>query len=484
MIFLCIDAGTTNIKAALVRDTGEFIDVESKSIYISMPKIGVCEMDMDELWSSICEVINLLRIKNKSIWHEIEGIGVCAQGDGAWLIDEEHKPFRPAVLWNDTRNGTISAGELNDINKNCIEMNTTPLFSGAFPVIMKWLKMNEPENYKKTRWILHCKDWINFKLTGNISTDTTDASTAAFDIFHKNYRNEILEMLDIGEIRDCLPKVLNSSQIMGSLSEECSLVTGIRLGIPVIAGAIDVLSVATGCSLVEPGQKGSIIGTTLSNFIVLDECSARELKNEKGSILCHTKPGRYIRQMSALSGASTLDWIRKEIAEGTTFDYLESKLKEIPIGSNGVVFLPFLFGERAPFRIPNASASFIGLRVNHTKYDMIRASFESLAMVLYDCYQNLPESNPGLIVAGGGANNELLSQMISDTLGETVTRIDLKELGILGVLRLLKAGLIHGDDQNETGLKETYPILENHENYMKLYETYGKWKDVMISNWI
>ena len=483
MVFLCIDAGTTNLKAALVSNSGEFIDISNKDIAISMPEIGVCEMDMNDHWDSLCQVLDALHRKNPSVWTKIQGIGICAQGDGAWMLDENHQPVRSAVLWNDTRPGTLASEELTRINKICVEKNVTPLFAGAFPIILQWLKKHEPENYHRTRWILHCKDWINYKLTGNISTDITDASTSIFDIFEKKYRTEILDLLDISEVRECLPEVLESSAIMGAVSEEIAGRFGIRQGVPVIAGAIDVLSVATGCDLTGPGQKGSILGTTLCNFVVLDEALAKKCKGEMGSVLCHTKPGLYIRQMSALSGASTLDWVRKEIAQGMPYAEMETLLKEIPLGSSGVMFLPFLFGERAPLRLPNANAVFLGLRVNHTKFHMVRAAFEGLSMALYDCYQYLPASRPGLTVAGGGARNEFLCQMICDTLGEPVIRNHQKELGILGVSKLLSDAFEGNPIQSEPGPREIHPNLKNHESYMEIYDRYQRYQNLMKPFW-
>lgn len=483
MVFLCIDAGTTNIKAALVTNSGEFIDISSKDITISMPDIGVCEMDMDSHWDSLCQVLDELHLKNPSDWKEIQGIGICAQGDGAWILDENHQPVRRAVLWNDTRPGTLASEELSRINKICVEKNVTPLFAGAFPIIMHWLKKHEPENYHRTRWILHCKDWINYKLTGHISTDITDASTSIFDIFEKEYRTEFLDLLDITEIRECLPEVMESSAVMGRVSEEIAARFGMEKGIPVIAGSIDVLSVATGCGLTSPGQKGTILGTTLCNFVVLDETNAKKCKSEMGSVLCHTEPGLYIRQMSALSGASTLDWVRKEIAQGIPYAEIETKLKEVPLGSSGVLFLPFLFGERAPLRLPNANAVFFGLRVNHTKYHMVRAAFEGLSMALYDCYQYLPASKPGLTIAGGGAKNEFLCQMICDTIGEPVIRNHQKELGILGVSKLLNNAFKGELMKSESGPSEIAPNLINHGHYMEIYDRYQKYQTLMEPLW-
>lgn len=481
--FLCIDAGTTKIKAALITSESEFIDIASKSVKVSMPAAGICEIDMEEYWNDICEVIAMLHAQNMNHWDEICGIGVCAQGDGAWLLDENGEPLRPAILWNDTRAGTIQKEELNIINEKCIALNTTPLFSGAFPIIMNWLKKNEIANYNRVRWVLHCKDWINYKFTGNIATDVTDASTAVFDIFDKKYCYEILDWLDIGEIKDCLPDVCLSSEIVGTILNDVSQNLKIPEGVPVITGVLDVIAAATGNYLMHPGQKGSILGTTLANFVVLNEEEAKKSLGNLGSVLCHTESGMYIKQMSALSGASSLDWIRKIMDEDTSYFDLECKLNEISIGSNGVLFLPYLFGERAPFRLPNASAVFLGLRVHHTKYDMIRAAYEGITLALYDCYQNLPKHRNVLHVAGGGAQSDFLCQAICDCVGEPVVRNQIKELGILGVSYLSQKAFGQEPKINKQNLTHFYPNHTNHKIYMQMYQQYTKYKNVMIQQW-
>ncbi len=480
--FLCIDAGTTKIKAALLTSESDFICIASKNVSVSMSSPGVCEIDMEEYWKDLCEVITTLRC-NSPHWNEICGVGVCAQGDGAWLLDENGEPVRPAILWNDTRPGTIQKEELSQINEKCIALNTTPLFSGAFPIILNWLKKNERERYKRVKWVLHCKDWINYKLTRNIATDVTDASTAVFDIFDKKYRYEILDWLDISEIKDCLPDVFLSSETVGNITKEVSRDLKIPEGVPVIAGTLDVIAAATGNYLMMPGQKGSIIGTTLANFVVLNEEEARKNMSSLGSVLCHTESGMYIRQMSALSGASNLDWIRKIMVEDMTYADLESKLSDIPIGSNGVLFLPYLYGERAPFRLPNASAVFLGLRAHHTKYDMIRAVYEGITLALHDCYQNLPRYKNVLYVAGGGAQSDLLCQAICDCEAEPVVRNQTKELGILGVCYLLQKAFGQEPKVNDQNLTHFYPNAKNHEKYLHLYECYMKYKNVMIEQW-
>ena len=477
--FLCIDAGTTKIKAALLTSESEFIDIASKSVTVSMPAAGVCEIDMQEYWNDVCEVISTLYAKNQDIWDKICGIGVSAQGDGAWLLDENGEPLRPAILWNDTRTGTVPKDELNSINEKCVALNTTPLF----PVILNWLKKHEIENYKRVRWVLHCKDWINFKLTGKIATDTTDASTAVLDIFNKKYHYEILDWLDISEVKDCLPDVHLSGEVIGHVTKEASDMLKIPEGVPVIAGALDVIAAATGNSLTSPGQKGSIVGTTLANFVVLNEQDAKRNLSNLGSVLCHVEAGMYIRQMSALSGASSLDWMRKNIADDMSFADIEANVRQIPIGSDGVLFLPYLFGERAPFRLPNASAAFLGLRVHHTKYHMIKAVYEGIAMALHDCYQNLPKHKGEIYLAGGGAQSNLLCQTIADCEGETVVRNQTSELGLLGVLYLLLKATGMTPKINNQNLTYFYPDDHRHEKYLQMYKSYEVYKNAMIKQW-
>ncbi|GAQ25911.1 carbohydrate kinase [Tepidanaerobacter syntrophicus] len=481
--FLCIDAGTTKIKAALTTTESELIDSASKDVKVLMPSPGISEVSMNEYWDLLCEVLEILYTRNTDLWSEICAVGVCAQGDGAWLLDTNCNPVRSAILWNDTRPGTIQKDELNLINQKCIDLNTTPLFSGAFPIILNWLKRHEPNNYKKVKWVIHCKDWINYKLTGNIATDVTDASTAAFDIFNKTYCYEILNWLDIDELRNCLPPVYQSTEVVGEVSESISKYLKIPAGTPVIAGSLDILAAAEGNCLMKTGEKGSILGTTLANFVVINENEAKRNLGSIGSVLCHVEPNMYIKQMSALSGIASLDWARNILAEGMTYAQLEEELKKVPIGSNEIIFLPYLFGERAPFRLANASGAFLGLRAYHKKYDMIRSAYEGIALALYDCHTNLPKYKNRLYIAGGGAQSDFLCQIICDCLDEPLVRNNVKELGILGISYLLQkiAGQI--PKFNEQYLTYFYPNQYNHQIYMKIYERYSTYKNLMINYW-
>lgn len=480
-LFLTVDAGTTNIKAAIVAGNGSLIDLEKMNTSVIMSKSGYCEMDMDFVWKQVVTALTSLYSRNKAIWQNICALGVCAQGDGAWPIDKNGNPVRNAILWNDTR--AVETVDYKEINKLCLSLDTVSLFPGAAPVILKWLKDNETESYDKTAYVLHCSDWINYKLTGQAVTDYTNASTALMNIYTKEYANEILNSMGILEKAAAFPPVVASDKIIGNTTDEVTKILHFSDNIPVIAGAIDVLAVAAGCGLESAGQKGTIAGTTLCNYVVLDENGAKNSFGEVGSVLCHPNDGKYIRLMAALSGTSFLDWVRREVLEDKNITETENAIANIPIGCDGVIAHPYIFGERAPFALPAACAGFYGLRAHHTKYHMARAAYEAMALSLKDCYNSLPEGDNELYIAGGAAKSDFICQMIADCMGQKTFRLKENELGIKGVYYLLLKAL----DMPKCIAAEIADVYEpdfnaNYE-YNKTYQSFCDLKQLMIGFW-
>jgi len=483
-VFLAIDAGTTNIKAALADRDGNFLATAGVGVDSLMPYKGWVEMDMETVWQGVCRTVLLLYEKNPDLFPQIKMAGVCGQGDGAWLIDKEGKPVRNAVLWNDTRAGGLI--DYEEVNRLCLATHSSPLFPGANAVILKWLKLNEPEAYSRIGHVLHCKDWINYRLTGAAVTDRTDASTALMDIFTDSYRSEILDCLNIPETYGWLPEIISSGNIIGETTEEIGNLLHIPIGMPVIAGALDVLATAAGCGMLSPGQKGSIIGTTLCNYAALDESGARKNAEEIGSVLCHAMPGIYMRVMAGLSGTPAIDWARREIAGGESFEKIEIGMANIPAGSEGVMFHPYLHGERAPFRDPSASAGFFGLRANHTKYHMLRAVYEGMAYSLYDCHRSLPANgNKEIVLAGGAASSCFICRMVSDVLGMPVLRMHEKELGILGLTRIMlrTAGLESEQSPDAYKTDRFEPDLKLHAVYTEKYAEFTALREAVRPFW-
>ncbi len=476
--FLVLDAGTTNIKAAIVSADGNFIDIQDEPAQVLMPFSGACEMDMDHVWETTKSVIKKLRDKNEDVWSNVCALGISAQGDGLWMMDSQGRPIRNAILWNDTR----TVMDFESINPLCLSLNTCALFPGANIAILTWLKEKEPENYHKIAHIFHCKDWLNYKLTGHIGTDATDGSTALMNIYTKSYAYDLLDKLKISETKEAFVPIFTSEEIIGGILEEIADELNLKVGTPVIAGALDVLAIATGCALVAGGQRGSIIGTTLANYVVMDEATARGCIATNGSILCHTKKDTYIRLMAALSGASSLDWMRREILNGEEYSKTDEEIFKLPIGSQGVISTPYLYGERAPFKLNSASGGYYGVRTNHTKYNLARASYEGMVMSMYDCYEHLPKGDAELYIAGGAAKSPCICQMVCDCLGTDTYRFEEKELGLMGIYRLILSALkMEKDLASETD--KFKPNMENHRQYELLYEEYKLLKESLMPFW-
>lgn len=478
-VFLAIDAGTSKIKAALLDASGKIIDLESVNTKVLMLKTAHCEMDMIDLWERTKAVLLSLHENNKEIWQNIKAIGVCAQGDGAWMLDEQYKPVRNAILWNDTRTNL----DYVNINTYFLEKHTTPLFPGSSLSILKWLKTNEEDNYRKVRYVLHCKDWLNFQFTGKIATDETDASTQLMNLYTKKYDFDLLDYLEIHEKKDSFPVVLKSNSIMGYTHQNISDQLFIPKNTPVITGAIDVLAVATGCGLIKAGQKGSILGTTLGNYVVLDESEARKNEGITGSVLCHTQPETYIRQLSALSGAPTLNWVRQEILGGISFEEMEEYASLSPIGSDELIFHPYIYGERAPFSLGYACGGFYGIRATHTKTHLARAAYDAFALSMYDCYKNLPPADENLYIAGGASASNFLCQIICDCMGCKTYRFSCKELGIMGIYNLICSALQMDCTNIIREVNEFLPSEENHKKYQLLYGNFLKYRNSMMNIW-
>lgn len=483
-VYLGIDAGTSKLKIALSDINGSLIDSVDSIVPVLHPFETASEIDMSNLWDILCNSLNKLKARNIDIWNNIEGIGITGQGDGAWPIDKEGSPVRNAILWNDTRSKCLTIENIDEINTFSMKNNVTPSFSGGSTTILKWMKEYELENYNRTKYVLHCKDWLNYKLTGNIYTDYSDSSTDLMNIIDKRYQFEILELLDIKESISKYPELVPSTHIVGKVNSEASKQCGIKTGVPVIAGAIDIAAVSLGVGMNKVRDACTIVGTTLGNDVLLDEKSV-DMNYVYGSILCHVIPDKYLRLMSTLNGTSSLDWVRKTLVPGLDYEEIENNLKNIPVGSKGIIYHPYIYGERAPFKEPFACGGFFGLKATHNKFDMLRAAYEAIAFSIYDCYKSLPEIGDEIHISGGGSNSDFLCQMISDSLGKKVLRPANSELGIKGILKTLHVGLnIDEKITNKTIYdKEFMPNLNNLEKYKEGYELFKYLQNDMIEFW-
>lgn len=484
MYFIGIDAGTTCIKAAVVSEDGTTVDCVTENVGLHKPSEDFCEIDMTGLWESLCVILMKLKANHTGIWNEIKGIGITGQGDGLWAIDKDGNPARNAILWNDTRTKELRLENRDEIDAICMRNMANPLYAGSNIHILRWIREREPNTLKKIHTIFHCKDWLNFKLTGVASSDFTDMTTALMNLRTKEFSQEILDALDLSDYQHLFARPVPSSEMIGSVTEQAASLTGLPRGTPVIAGAIDVAAVAVGLGAVRTGDTCIIVGTTLANQTVID---GADIDFQKGLILSHIPEDRYICIMPTLSGAAAIDWVRNLLYPGTSYEDIETIIGSVPVGSRGIIYHPYLQGERAPFRNPFASGSFFGLKSVHGKEDLMRASFEGIAMSLCDCFQSLPDTNDRVYISGGAAKNGTLCQMLSDSLGKTIVRVTEKEAGIKGIVSVVRAGL--GLDQDygsaEAAIdKEFTAVQERHEKYERLFKLFQNLRHDYEQHWL
>jgi len=439
-IFMGIDAGTTNVKVVLADENRTILASASEATRIHAPFDGAREMDMDELWDVVCRLALDVRDLAPDAFNQIEGVGVSAQGDGMWPIGADGKPVGNAVLWNDLRTRELTGIDEQALDRLLIDHSSTALFSGASPLILKWISEKEPERFALIHKAVRCKDWLNYKLTGDLASDFTDHSTCGINIFTRKHLPEIYDFLDIPGAAEMLPCLISSTDITGRVSAEASSRCAIAAGTPVIAGALDLAAVSFGAGLTKKDDGCVILGTTLCSYILLGKEQV-DVTARAGSTLCSILPDRYVRLMASLSGSTAVDWAKSVLAPELSFAELEVELKKVPPGSRGVLYHPYISGERAPFRNPFACGGFYGLTSSHNRFDMLRAAYEGMALSLLDCHRALPETDGQIYIAGGGAVSGFTCNLVASALGRRVTRTNCRELAALGIIDAVKLGL-------------------------------------------
>lgn len=484
MFYLGIDAGTTCIKAAIISEEGIFIDSATEDVTLFMPSEDACELDMILLWESLCRLLRTLSENNSVIFSNLAGIGITGQGDGLWAIDNEGNPVRNAILWNDTRTKHLKLVNKKEIDGICIKNDANPLYAGSNIHILRWMKEYEPEHLTRIHKIFHCKDWLNFKLTGEICSDDSDMTTALMNLKSREFSEEILDALELSECMKLFAAPKASTEIIGFVTEEASSQTGLKKGIPVIAGAIDVAAVAVGLGAVKPGDTCIIVGTTLANQTIIQEA---DIDFNKGLIFSHIPKNQFVCTMPTLSGAAAIDWVKKLLYPEQTYDEIEQIINRVPIGSRGVIYHPYLQGERAPFRNPFAAGSFFGLKSTHGKEELMRAAFEGIAMSLCDCFTSLPKTNDMVYISGGASKNDSFCQMAADSLGKTMVRGQGKEAGIKGIVSVVKVALGHEKEfapKEQSVDKEFMANQERHEIYQGMFRLFQNLRFDYEEHWL
>ena len=488
-----IDSGTSGIKAVLFDTDGNEIAKKGFPIQAYIPREDMYEEDMNEIWDKAKTCVReVAKTVEKS---QIVGLGMTAQADGLWIVDEQMRPVRRGCCFCDGRAGEfVEQWQQDGTSEKLFEATGTWIFTGNQNGIVRWMDKYEPETMEKGRWFLHLKDYLFYQFTGIISTDASDQSLILLDQNKRDYLDEAFRICGIEKYRDRYAPILPAKENAGPIRPELAKELGLPEGLLVTSGPTDVDACALGSGVVEKGECCSIMGTAALHEMVLDKPLQDDIHS--GMTMTHVMEGRWLRLMASLAGTPNLEWmlntmggqIHEEAAKQgkDVYTYMEDLIETVPIGSNGVMYHPYLLtgGERAPFTEPRARASYTGLSFRNTLADIVRATYEGVAFAMLDCYSHMPLPVKRIVVCGGGAKSAVWCQIFADAVGMEITTIKGEELGARGVM--MNNAVVQGiySDYNEAVNKivqvdKVYkPVPENHEQYLKFYDLY---KDIRIS---
>ena len=485
---LGIDVGTSNVKAVLFDEHGNEASVASRESKTINSKGNKVEQDMDAVWERVKYCIQMVVQSGVAAKEDIAGVGVTGQGEGCWLIDKEGNSVQNAILWCDGRAvnevGAITK-ENPKVGKMYHKTTGTPPLLGNQMILLKGMKENRKDLLDKADKLVFCKDWIRFKLTGEIKTEITDSLTSLINVQTEEIAIDLMDAMNIAEYRGYLPDPVRSDDVVGTVLDSFADEVGLRRGLPVIAGALDTSATAVGLGAIHEKDVCVILGTTCASEIVMkkEDCDfgAENSRYEK-----HPLGDLYVELQPTLNGTPNIDWLLENVANTKDFNEIDKMIDSVPVGCGGVVYHPYISvaGERAPFYHPYARASFFGISQATTRETLVRAVYEGITLSIRDCLMNVDKSGT-IFLAGGGAKSPVWAQMIADAIGMKVMIPAGKELGAKGVA--LMVGVSQGlyKDYEEavekacTFTRVYEPNKKNTKKYDILYELY---KNIRMHN--
>ncbi|MBN2557881.1 MAG: xylulokinase [Clostridia bacterium] len=450
---LGIDIGTSGTKTVLFDNGGNTVSSATAEYPLYQPRIGWAEQDPEDWWKAVCGTVSSVLKQSGASPGKIKGIGLSGQMHGLVLLDSGNNVLRRSIIWCDQRSGK----ECDEITRlvgaeRLISITANPALTGFTASKILWVRNNEPEIYAEINKILLPKDYIRFRLTGVFATDVSDASgMQLLNIRTRRWSREMLEKLDIR--REWLGEVFESCENTGTVTKRAAEATGLARGTIVAGGAGDQAAGAVGNGIVKEGIISSTIGTSGVVFAHMDKM---EIDMEgRVHTFCHAVPGCW-HVMGVTQGAGlSLKWFRdnfcsdeKKEAELMGVDpyvLMDKEASEIAPGAEGVLYLPYLMGERTPHLDPYAKAVFFGMSAAHTKAHMLRAVMEGVACSLRDCMEiirGMGIDAAQVRASGGGGRSPLWRQMQADMFNADICTTNSGEGPALGAAIL--AGVASG----------------------------------------
>jgi xylulokinase len=448
MRLLGIDVGTGGTRAVVLDERGRLLgSATADHIPFASPRPGWAEQDSQDWWRAACEAVPRALAQAGAAADAVSAIGFSGQMHGSVLLDAADAPLRPALLWCDQRTGSECQTITERIGAaRLIELTSNPALTGFTLPKLLWVRAHEPETWAAVRSVLLPKDYVRFRLTGDRATDVADASgTLLFDVTHRRWSTEMTSALDIDPA--LLPRAYESPEVTGRVSEAGARAMGVRPGIPVVAGGGDQSAGAVGMGIVQPGLVSATIGTSGVVFAATD----RPALDPQGRVhtFCHAVPNRWHVMGVTQAAGLSLSWFRERFGagagdEGDGYERLIALAAQAPAGAEGVLWTPYLMGERTPHLDPDARAALVGLTASHTRAHIVRAILEGVAFSLQDSFRIFGEMDVPVArvrLGGGGARSPLWRQIQADVYGHAIEIVTAEEGAAYGAAILAGVGI-------------------------------------------
>lgn len=480
-----VDCGTSGTKTVLFDEVGTVIASKTVEYPMYQPKNGYAEQDPADWANAMIATIKAVLSSGGVSADDVVGVGISGQMHGLVMLDENGEPLRRSIIWCDQR----TEAEVEQMNKllgreKLIRITANPALTGWTAAKILWVRNNEPQIYEKCRHILLPKDYLRFILTGEFATEVSDASgMQLLDVPNRCWSKEVCSALDID--MSLLGKVYESCEVTGKVNKKAAELTGLKEGTIVVGGAGDNAAAAIGTGVAEDGKAFTTIGTSGVVFAHTSEIAIDPLG--RVHTCCAAVPDSW-HVMGVTQGAGlSLKWFRDNFcaAEKETAAYMgvdeyylmDKEAESVPIGSERLLYLPYLMGERTPHLDPNARGMFFGLSAMHTKKHMLRAVLEGVSYSLRDCVEVFREMKinvSDMMACGGGGSSPLWRSMLADLYNCPVKTASSKEGPALGValLALTGAGVYSSVPEACAAVVKTDKIQQPNESAVPVYESY------------
>jgi xylulokinase len=487
---LAIDLGTSSVKVIITDEHGSILGRASIEYPMLQPLPGWVEQSVDDWWQASIMAIQHALHKLNTV-PRIDAIGLSGQMHGTVLLDDSGLPLRNAIIWPDQR----SSAQVEEMNRlvgreRMIEITGSIAATGFQAASLVWIQQNEPHLWKKTRWVLLPKDYLRWRLCGEFSTDPSDASgSGLFDGARRNWSQDLLKVLDT-EVQS-LPQVVPSFQKVGVLLPDAARDSGLSAGIPIIVGAADTAASLLGAGITKPGQLLVTISTG-GQLLTPSESFIADPEGRLHSFCSALEPAQgcaaWYLMGATLSAGKSLQWLLEavfQLRNQEGYSQLIAWAEQSSIGADGLIFMPYLSGERSPDSGSQLPGAFIGLTKRHGRPEIVRSVLEGVVYALYEKYLVLVEKgiqSEKIVFAGGGARSSLWTQIVADVFGLPVEKLQIEDQSAYGAALLAGAGAgIFSVDEGVKAWRKTAAWVEPnraaHAQYREMFSIFQRFKN-------